>query len=504
MRVLQLGPVDWSAKYELPHDMEWEFNEYPCPDKKKAKRGYDAVIVSGAFSLTTDNWQKLQYQVDPYHVCYLPTAREQLSADGQRFLKCSAATEINEEPQKFINHLPTRLFFGQSGIRFMPTFFQPLMDRLQSYAVLDQSHVQIEADTDGEWWNIGNYRQNIYIDPQKLMSYWLEMKTNGIQVRLRVYVQPSGGDGDVKDNFTVEMDSSLKEHTLPIQPSKYPRYASISLEIKGQGTLTLGILHSRWSREGYGIFIAGGQRIINPDNHEDLAYFFNPGDLRPPLNVYFSGARSAEGFEGFPLFRGLHAPMMLFTDMRQEAGQFYTTDYMEKGIKQAIQRALQQLGFQRSQLVMNGISMGTYPALKLGAQLGAGFINIAKPLANLGYIARRSRLQRPEEFTTSFDIDNRLVDQLDESHLRQLDQDFWKQFNQQDLSQTRLFVGYMLNDDYDNHAIDHLKKSPAIAKAQQFVYRGFPGRHNDSRQINQWFMRRLLQILNNDFSREKA
>ena len=29
-----------------------------------------------------------------------------------------------------------------------------------------------------------------------------------------------------------------------------------------------------------------------------MIYYFNPGDLKPPLAVYFSGYRSAEGFEG--------------------------------------------------------------------------------------------------------------------------------------------------------------------------------------------------------------
>lgn len=502
MRVLQLGTTNWADQYQLPKDMEWEFNRFPNPDKKKAKQGYDVVALTAATTWTAEKWNQLLKKVDPYHVIYLPAVSEQMDKAEKHFVQCSNATKITEDPQTVIDHLPTRLFFGQSGIRFMPTTIKLFMDRIESYQMLDQSHIKIVADTDGQWVNIGNYRGNIFIDPNKLMSLWLEMENHGLQVRLRVFIQPSGGDGDVKDCLVLPMGNNLDNLPLPIKAADYSRYASVSVEIKGSGDAILGILHSRWSREDAGTFIAGGRRIVNPDNYEDIAYFFSVGDLLPPLNVYFSGARSAEGFEAFPMFHGLGAPMLLFTDMRQEAGQFYTTDYMEKHIKVVINQCLKQLGFNHSQLVMNGISMGTYPAMKLGAQLKAGFINVAKQISNLGYVSRRARLQRPANFETSFDIDNRLVKQLDDEHLQKLDDDYWHQFDQQDLSQTRLFVAYMENDDYDNHAIGHLKHSIAIARAKQFVYRGFPGRHNDNQQINYWFARRLNQILHEDFSRE--
>ncbi|WP_367342616.1 accessory Sec system protein Asp2 [Limosilactobacillus sp.] len=502
MRILQLGSTNWADQYQLPKDMDWEFNVFPNPDMQKAKKGFDAVIIAGPVTWSSKKWNQLLRKVDPYHVIYLPAAMQKLDKAGQLFIQCSNATEITEDPQTVIDHLPTRLFFGQSGIRFMPSSFQPLMDRIESFQMMDQSHIKMEIDTDGQWVNIGNFRDNIFIDPGKLMSLWLEMESDGLEARLRVFIQPSGGDGDVKDCYLVSIGSNLDNPPLPISAADYPRYASVSLEVKGSGDFTLGILHSRWSREGYGDFIAGGKRIVNPANHEDIAYFFSNGDLRPPLNVYFSGARSAEGFEAFPLFHNLHAPMLLFTDMRQEAGQFYTTSYMEEHIKSVIDQCLKQLGFNRSQLVMNGISMGTYPALKLGVQMQVGFINVAKQISNLGYVSRRARLQRPGAFETSYDIDNRLVKQLDDKNLQKLDNDYWELFNKQDLSNTRLFVAYMENDDYDDHAIKHLRESAAIAKAKQFVYRGFPGRHNDNRQINYWFMRRLQQILRQDFSRE--
>ena len=58
----------------------------------------------------------------------------------------------------------------------------------------------------------------------------------------------------------------------------------------------------------------GGQRY-NDENGEEFIYYFNPGDLKPPLNVYFSGYRSLEGFEGYFMMNSLDAPFLLIGDL---------------------------------------------------------------------------------------------------------------------------------------------------------------------------------------------
>lgn len=498
MKVLQLGPDNWADHYELPEEMKWEFNDFP----PKKKHSYDVVIVNGENQLADEDWQKLQWLVDPYHVLYSPKTVDQLIPAARHFLKCQAAVPIQDDPQTVIDYLPRRYFFGQSGIRFLPSSLMPMMDRLSTYEMLDSGHVIFKTDTHGQWLSLGTYKMGLFLDPNKLIKLWLAYQAEGLAIRLRVFIQPAGGDGDPNESFILDA-SSPEELQLPIKMVDYNRYANISLEVKGAGTLKLGILHSRWGREGYGEFIAGGQRIVDLTTREDIAYFCNPGDLKPPLNVYFSGARSLEGFEAFPMFRDAKAPAILFTDMRLEVGQFYTTSHMEDEIKRVIKAYLKKLGFDESQLIMNGISMGTYPAIRLGAQLGAYAINVAKPLAGLGLIAQRGRLERPFGFETIFDIDNQLVDRLENEQLSQLDKNFWKDFNQCDLSKTRLFVAYMKDDDYDNQAIEHFRNSPAVARAREFASRGFAGHHNDDPSVNYWFANRLHQMLTHDFGRKE-
>lgn len=493
MNVLQLGAQNWADKYKIPNEITWNYNTYPQAGIKR----FDLVIITEGVQLEDNLWSKLQWQVPPYCVLYSPFAERDLNEAGLNFIKCQEARQIVEEPQELINQLPIRFFQGQSGIRFAPTKLL-LNDPVGTF--VDGGHLTLKIEAD-EWTNLGSYQQNVYIDPQRLLKFSLEYsQKSNIKVRLRVFVSPNGGDGNSKDQYLLDFSRNNEEQELPIGLEDAPRFASVSVEVLGKGKLTLGTLHARWSRRDYGEFLAGGKRLIAPVNGEDIPYYFNPGDLRPPLHVYFSGARGLEGFEAYPLFRRNHTPALLFTDPRLAVGQFYTGEAIESQIKDTIIVTLKKLGFDRQQLVLNGISMGTYPAIKLGAQLSPYAINVAKPTVNLGQAALRARLERPDEFDTIFDIDRQLVASLTSEQLEQLDMDFWNLMNQNDLTKTRIYVGYMKNDDYDNLAMKKMQENSAIQSAQLFVSKGFPGRHNDNRAVVQWFVSRLTEI-NNAFGR---
>lgn len=505
MKVLQFGQQNWADQYQIPKEIDWEFNAYPVKEKKKRKKrhNYDAVIFTGEPELTAKEWSKLQWLVDPYKVFYLPVAAENAGKNFQTYLHLQRAVKIGQAPQDLIDDLIPKYFTGQSGIR-MP-ISQLIIDsrHFPAYAFNDGQHLEVDVNSPENWVNLGTYRQSLYIDPNHLIDTWLEYQGEDCEVRLRIYIQPIGGDGDAKDCHYLLMDSD-QEQRLPIDADPQPRTACIGVEVRGAGHLRLGVLHSRWSRGGKGEFLTGGQRIVDSQRREDVAYYFNPGDLRPPLNVYFSGARGLEGFEAYPLFRYQHAPSLLFTDMRLEIGQFYSGKAMEKKIMAVIREKLNELGFTNHDLIMNGISMGTYPAMKLGCQLSAYAINVAKPIANLGHVAARGRLQRPGQFDTVFDVDAQIADGLDHASLQKLDREFWDLVKQTDLTQTRLFISYMKNDDYDNRAIKGLKASPAVKKAKQFVYKGFPGRHNDAPVSVQWFAHRVSYLTNEVFTRGNA
>ncbi len=493
MNVLQLGAQNWADKYKIPNEIAWNYNTYPQAGIKR----FDLVIITEGVQLEDNLWSKLQWQVPPYCVLYSPFAEKDLSEAGLNFINCQEARQIVEDPQELINQLPVRYFPGQSGMRIPPTNI--LLNSVDS-TLLDGGHLRVTVNSD-RWVKIGNYRQQIYIDPNRLLKFNLEYNRKAnVKVRLRFFIQEDGGDGNLANNYLLDFSENNEEQLLPLKPADMRRFTSASIEVMGKGQVTIGMLHSRWSRAGKGEFLPGGRRLIDPATGADIAYYFNPGDLRPPLHVYFSGARELEGFEAYPLFRRNHTPTLLFTDPRLAVGQFYTGEAIESQIKATIIATLKKLGFNRQQLVMNGISMGTYPAIKLGAQLSAYAINVAKPTVNLGQVALRARLERPDEFDTIFDIDRQLVSSLTSEQLEQLDTKFWKLMNQTDLTKTRIYVGYMKNDDYDNLAIKRMQENAAIQNARLFVSKGFPGRHNDNNAVVQWLVSRLVEI-NNAFGR---
>lgn len=49
MRVLQLGSIDWSKKYELTKNLEWHFNDFPpiekVDEKDPKKKKIETLIV---------------------------------------------------------------------------------------------------------------------------------------------------------------------------------------------------------------------------------------------------------------------------------------------------------------------------------------------------------------------------------------------------------------------------------------------------------------------------
>ncbi|WP_251717657.1 accessory Sec system protein Asp2 [Lactobacillus agrestimuris] len=518
MRVLQLGEQNWKELYQIENDLEWHFNDFAefyqkeinsdneKGNNKARQKNFDVVIITGKNNMSSQDWEKLHSLVLSHHVLYMPDVIENIDESTNYFLKSLSAQPISEEPQELINKLLGRYFGGQSGLRIFPTELMLNSQVITDFEYVDAGHLKLNLDTNNEWISIGTYKSNLYIDPNKLINFWLSMKNNNFEVRLRIFTQDWGTSESVKDQRLLNLDTyDQDDYYSQLKIAKKARISSINIEVKGSGDLTIGIFHSRWGRDGIGILMPGGERIIDPVNRDDIAYLFNRGDMKPPLNVYFSGAREKEGFEGFYLFNNLQAPSLLFTDMRLSVGAFYDdkSGYIGKEIKRVINEKLAELGFDSSQLVMNGISMGTYPALKYGAQLQAYAINVAKPLTNLGYISTRMALERPDEFETICDIDNNLVDSLNKKELQKLDEKFWQEFNRQDLSKTRLFVGYMKNDDYDDHAIQDLSESPVVKKSLQFSTQGFTGRHNDDPMVNNWFIARLNEILK-DFGREKS
>ena len=75
-------------------------------------------------------------------------------------------------------------------------------------------------------------------------------------------------------------------------------------------------------------------------------------------------------------------PFLLISESRLEGGAFYLgSEEYESLIVSAIRKACGELGFSENQVVLSGLSMGTFAALYYAMRIAAGNVIVGKPSA---------------------------------------------------------------------------------------------------------------------------
>ena len=343
-------------------------------------------------------------------------------------------------------------------------------------------------------------RYNIGIQEGQCQEYWLEYEhDDNVEIEV-VFSKLTSNNYSTIQKKWVFSEAELGDNVY-IENDELKGHLFISIRAKGNGCFRLRAIHFRISRRGFGSFIPGGV-IDRTKKGEELFSYFDPGDMKPPLNVYFSGYKTQEGFEGYFMMRKHKSPFILIGEPRIEGGCCYMGDEeYEQLVVEAIERCRKELGFESKDVVLSGISMGSVGALYYAADIKPGAVIIGKPLTNWGSIARNGKIYRPNEFATSFDILKALSGGDDEEAMNSLNRRFWDKFSMARLPKTIFAVAYMIEDDYDSAAygdlISHLQDVGVV------VYgKGMHGRHNDnSNGIYSWFDGQYKRILTDVYGR---
>ncbi|MGV3043126.1 accessory Sec system protein Asp2 [Staphylococcus rostri] len=393
-------------------------------------------------------------------------------------------------------------FPGQYGDKISPKFCM-LQRPFEGISHYDGNNAFVVSGDFGDTMTpLLTWQRYQHYDKDKVIQVWPEYTLTGdVDVEFVFRLVPMHATDTVDEVFV----KSHAELTTPLEISRRPYEAHIiiNMRAKGNGTIRMGAVHKRWSRLDMGQFILGGERYVDADRSEFIHYF-HPGDMKPPLNVYFSGYHSAQGFEGYFMMKRMKAPFILIADPRVEGGAFYLgSETYERAIKKVIQDGLDRLGFQPEELILSGMSMGSFGALYYGAQLNPAAIIAGKPLINVGTVAENMPRVRPEDFGTSLDILRKNEGSLTPEAITHLNDKFWQQFNQADFTNTTFAIAYMAHDDYDKHAFDMLL--PILSRQQaRIMQRSIPGRHNDDTPtIASWFKNFYHMILESQFGREQ-
>ena len=147
----------------------------------------------------------------------------------------------------------------------------------------------------------------------------------------------------------------------------------------------------------------GGERFLT-SRREEIFCYFDPGNRKPPLNVYFSGYKTREGFEGYNLMRGMGGPFLLISDSRLEGGAFYTgsEEYEADDLCAAeIHAGTGLRGTGRDPLGhFHGFYRRAVLRLRHPPPCGGGGQAAGQP----GTIAANEKLIRPGGFPTSLDL----------------------------------------------------------------------------------------------------
>ena len=504
-KILQIGTDNWAHHYEIPENMDWY---YFCPNSPLALRKMmEMDSIKKFHAILIEDGQYIRdllpfiHHIEPYTLLYSQDFQTtDLGILDCLKKRCAQAVDFSD-PQELLNDLSTSLFGGGYGDKLFPYSIQvnPSFEGAISYQGFE--YVSLEGEFGDTFSQLAYWSYNVLVGKNLPIELWLEYEKQG-DCEFRLVIRKIW-DGSVDDFFEEEVYSEADLEKAIILDSKNANYfLFVSIEGRGNGKLQLGNLHKRWSRKQFGKFVLGGN-IIHDSKRDEINYFFHPGDFKPPLAVYFAGFRPAEGFEGYWMMKNLGCPFILFSDPRLQGGAFYLgSDELENKVKQTIQYYLDYLGLTSKDLILSGLSMGTFPSLYYGASFEPHAIIVGKPLANIGTIARRGRLEAPGVFDTSFDALRHQTGGVSSQHMLQLDQRFWNVFKQADFSMTTFGLSYMKDEDMDSQAYEQLV-SHLCNTGAKILSRGTVGRHNDDTNTNVlWFLHFYNMVLE-DFGRSR-
>lgn len=505
--VLQIGNKNYMNNFEHLTDVAWDFFDAQLLNQDAfnlesvklfldERKYYDFVLVQTAYS---QNLIKvLEFITYPFNTYiddyYWDLKFECASITSQKNIR----KLLYYGEKDLIERLKFITFPGQYGDKIYPSHCIIDPNFTGEVLFLGKSKIKLEGEFGNVLHPIISWKSNLISDANKVVEIRPDFFIEGnIEIEYTFRVIESGS----LDNIIQEIRVSNLDLDKPvlIKGTSQNNYIAVSIKAKGQGSINIGPVHKRWSRLDMGQFILGGKKYTD-ENRDEFIYYLNPGNMKPPLNVYFSGYRTAEGFEGYNMMNKFEHPFLLIGDPRVEGGSFYIgSKNFEQAILDTIQKALKELDFKAHELILSGLSMGSYAALYYGVQLSPTAIIVGKPLVNIGTIADNMKLVRPNDFGTALDVLLNQTGGNSPRDIKKMNDKFWNKLKENNFEKTTFAISYMENDDYDVNAFEELL--PILNKNNaKVISRGIPGRHNDdSPTITNWFVNFYKITLENEF-----
>ena len=498
MKILQISPLDWSKKYTLDSEWEWHFLD---PDASgtfdtQGIKTFDVVIINTFIKV--EDLLLLEPLINPYTVLIDKSLENVFDASYESFFRRMAAQfEDFSDPLIWLETLGKKYFTGQFGQKLLPRKILLSPFHKDKAWFEGTKYLSTYISYGEEYRQLMFWKLNIEYESQFDMSLWLEYRRDeGCTIEFDIQFILSGSP----DMIVSQKRYTEEEMANPIIFSNTNSgYLVCSVFAKGAGLVRMGPIHYRHYRHEVGDFLPGGKRIVDQFRQE-LFYYFHPGDLKPPLNIYFAGYRPAEGFEGFYMMKKFGNPFLLITDPRLEGGNFYVgTHELEEMLTQVIAHHVDLLGIKNADVIFSGLSMGSFGAIYYGFKFKPHAIIVGKPILDIEYVADRTRLVRPYDFLTVLDMAEfweKTDDQGDEIPLEKFQKELVKLWSEgEGFGDTKLLMARMKQDDYDDQAYYTLLNTQ-LGKETTIIARGYEGRHNDQNTaIVDWFTGQYKRVI---------
>lgn len=506
INLLHIGNTDTRAKYLILPEVTWyhvtpsECAEIPGRIRHRELPAFEVILIEEEIS----EIYEMDSAINPYSLVLCQNKDSEISFKFVEFIGRKKGYVINGNmADNFFRRLPQRFFGGQYGAK-LHIDEADISRRFVSDITFYGNHfVSMEGSFGEKWSSLVIWRYNIPLEKGEPLELWLEFtKDESVDTRLVVRSIKSGNRDELIFTWIFEDELNDPCGTMLLEDYEERGLLAFSLQVRGEGRINVGNLHYRNSHLGAGILKTGGSKKQDAAR-EEIVSFFDPMDRKPPLCVYFSGYRTAEGFEGYYMMKSLGAPFLLLADPRLEGGAFYmgSREY-EDNIKEIIEDCLNDLGFTGSELIMSGISMGSTGALYYSSDFMPYQVIVGKPLTNMGSIAYNEKYHRPGGFPTSLDVLYGIAGGTGKEEIKIANDNFWDRFDSADFSDTRFAISYMKEDDYDLTGYEDLVQH--LSRKEITVYgKGMTGRHNDNTSgVVEWFRSRYVRVLMDSFNRK--
>ncbi len=499
VRVLQLGTEDFSKVLQISECAEWHYE----PDfAELPEQDFEVVILDR--EITGDEFDYLIRFMRAY--CLFLTEKVLLkegSRTQQLFLRKMGKRISAGELKILLEEELPDYFPGSYGEKYQPQNLTVAQGFKGKVSWKGMERVDLEGNYGNGLTQIVFWRNNLPFVQDQRLDFWLEYeKDDTVEISLEIsLLQFTYGTDPQISNVWNFSEKELDDIICISNKSGKRGFVFASLKAKGKGHLSVIALHDRRSRRGKGDFLPGGKRRVT-SKREEIFYYFDPGNLKPPLNVYFSGYKTKEGFEGYYMMRKMEHPFLLIAEARLEGGGLYIgSEEYESALEEILWENIKRLGFRNSDVILSGLSMGTFGALYYGCKIRPNTILIGKPLASIGNMVGNERLKSPGGSHSWLDVLHKEYGSLEPDAMEQMNRRFWDMFDHTDWSKTRFAVAYMIEDELDENAYENLQSHLKDAGARIYG-KGLHGRHNDNTPgIVQWFRNQYRAIIENDFDK---